>query len=69
VDARVPPLPKGLGDHLMRVFGIPPSKQLGTLMRALELSADSGEIEAHQGADYYVQVVAQNRERFGLVSG
>jgi len=69
VDARVPPLPKGLGDHLMRVFGIPPSRQLGTLMRALELAADSGEIEAHQGADYYVHVVAQNRERYGLVSG
>lgn len=69
VDSRVPPLPKGLGDHLMRVFGIPPSRQLGNLMRALELAADSGEIEGHQGADYYVNVVAQNRERFGLVSG
>jgi poly(A) polymerase len=69
VDARVPPLPKGLGDHLMRVFGIPPSRQLGTLMRALELAADSGEIEAHQDADYYVDLVARNRERYGLVSG
>jgi poly(A) polymerase len=68
-DARVPPLPKGLGDHLMRAFGIPPSRQLGNLMRALEMAAETGEIESHQGADYYVNLVAQNRERYGLVSG
>jgi len=68
-DARVPPLPKGLGDHLMREFGIPPSRQLGTIMRALEMAADSGEIESRRDADYYVEVVARNRERYGLVSG
>jgi len=68
-DARVPPLPKGLGDHLMREFGIPPSRQLGSLMRALEMAADGGEIESHRDADYYVSVVAQDRARFGLVSG
>jgi poly(A) polymerase len=66
VDARVPPLPKGLGDRLMREFGIPPSRQLGSLMRVLEVAADSGEIEAHRDADYYVNVVAENRARFGL---
>jgi|GEM_PF-224419 len=65
-DSRVPPLPKGLGDQLMQHFGIPPSRQLGTLMRVLEAAADAGEIESHRDADYYVGVVADNRERYGL---
>jgi len=66
LDARVPPLPKGLGDHLMREFGIPPSRQLGNLMRALELAADAGDIEARREPEYYVDLVGRERERFGL---
>ncbi len=68
-DARVRPLPKGLGDRLMEEFGIPPSRQLGDLMRALEAAADAGEIEAQREAEYYVDVVARDPNRFGLASG
>src|SRR5580704_3573231 len=35
-DARQPPLPSGIGDELMRAFGIPPSRKLGEMKRALE---------------------------------
>ena len=36
LDARVPPLPKGLGTAISEAFGIPPSKRLGDLRNELE---------------------------------
>jgi poly(A) polymerase len=65
-DAIVPPLPKGVGTDIMSTFGLPPSKLIGDIKRALEAAVDSGEIESHQESEYYVQYVASNRERFGL---
>lgn len=65
-DARVPPLPKGLGLHLMKEFHIPPSKLLGDLIRVLEAAADAGEIESGRDSAYYVSVVAKDPARFGI---
>lgn len=67
-DSRVPPLPKGLGEQLMSEFGLPPSKQIGNIKRALEACCDAGEIEAGRDGDYYVDFVACHRSRFGLGS-
>src|SRR5690606_14191563 len=38
-DAKVPPLPKGLGEAIMDEFGIPPSKRLGDIRKKLEEDA------------------------------
>jgi poly(A) polymerase len=65
-DARVPPLPSGIGDEIMRAFGLPPSRKIGDLKKALEVAVESGEIEARQPAEAYVEFVRVNRERFGI---
>lgn len=65
-DAVVPALPKGVGNLLMQTFKLPPSRLIGDIKRALEAAVDNGELEAHRESDYYVQFVAEHRERFGL---
>jgi poly(A) polymerase len=65
-DAKVPPLPTGVGNEIMTAFGLPPSRKLGELKRALEAAVQSGEILGHQESGYYVQYLAENKERFGL---
>ena len=65
-DAKVPPLPTGLGNALMATFGIPPSKKLGDIKRALEAAVEAGEIQPEQDSGYYVQYLAENKERFGI---
>jgi poly(A) polymerase len=65
-DAKLPPLPKGLGTEIGARFGIPPSPALGSLMRALTLAVESGEVPARQPADVYLDFLAQNRDRFGV---
>jgi poly(A) polymerase len=65
-DAKQPPLPKGVGNELMVAFGLPPSRLVGEIKRALEAAVDAGEIEARQESGYYVEYVAENKKRFGL---
>jgi poly(A) polymerase len=66
LDAKQPPLPTGLGTELMSAFGIPPSKKLGDIKRALELAVDAGEIAERLEAGAYVQFIAERKARFGL---
>ena len=54
LDARVPPLPPGLGNAIMEVFGIPPSKRIGDLRKLCEDAIERGELEERREADYYV---------------
>jgi len=65
-DAKEPPLPKGLGDELMRVFSLPPSRLIGDLRRALECAVEAGELPARQPAEVYIEFVRAQPERFGL---
>jgi poly(A) polymerase len=65
-DARIPPLPSGIGDEIMRAFGLPPSRKIGELKKALEDAVAAGEIAPQQPAEAYVEFVRANRERFGL---
>ena len=66
LDAKQPPLPTGLGNELMTAFGIPPSKKLGDIKRALELAVEAGEIEERLESAAYIQFIAERKERFGL---
>jgi poly(A) polymerase len=58
-DAKVPPLPTGIGNVIMEHFGLPPSKQIGDLKKALEASVESGELEPRREAEYYLAHVAK----------
>jgi poly(A) polymerase len=65
-DAVVPPLPTGIGDAIMKAFGLPPSRKVGEVKKALEAAVDAGEVEPHQESEAYVAFLAANKERFGL---
>jgi poly(A) polymerase len=64
-DARLPPLPGGVGNAIMTAFEIPPSRLIGDLKRTLEQAIERGEIEPRREDPYYVAYLA----RHGLVPG
>jgi poly(A) polymerase len=66
LDAVVPPLPGGLGDVIMQAFGLPPSRHIGDIKRALEAAIEAEEIPAHQPSEFYVDFLRKNHERFGI---
>jgi poly(A) polymerase len=55
LDARVPPLPPGLGNTIMQTFGLPPSKRIGDLRKLCEEAVERGELEERRDAAYYVE--------------
>jgi poly(A) polymerase len=63
-DSRVPALPTGIGDAIMRAFGLPPSRKVGELKQSLEQAVAAGEIAPQQETDAYVEFLRANRERF-----
>jgi poly(A) polymerase len=65
-DAIVPPLPSGIGDAIMKAFGIPPSRRIGELKRALEQAVEAGEVASHQDAETYIAFLRDHAARFGL---
>lgn len=64
-DARLPPLPGGVGNAIMEAFALPPSRLIGDLKRHLEAAVAAGALEARREDAYYVTHLA----RAGLVSG
>jgi poly(A) polymerase len=65
-DAIVPPLPSGIGDAMMAAFGIPPSRRVGEMKRALELAVEAGEIAPHLESEAYLAFIRERAVRFGL---
>jgi poly(A) polymerase len=65
-DAKVPPLPSGVGDAIMRAFALKPSRLIGEIKRALEEAIATGEIAPHQECEAYVEFVGANKGRFGI---
>jgi poly(A) polymerase len=54
LDARVPPLPPGLGNAIMEAFGLPPCRRVGELRKQCEEAIGRGELLERQDASYYV---------------
>jgi poly(A) polymerase len=54
LDARVPPLPPGLGNAIMSAFQLPPSRRIGELRKLCEDAIDRGDIIERQNAEYYL---------------
>jgi poly(A) polymerase len=65
-DAVQPPLPSGVGDDMMRVFCMKPSRLIGDIKRALETCIETGELQPHQPSAYYIEFLANHRERFAI---
>jgi poly(A) polymerase len=55
LDARVPPLPPGLGNAIMTAFNLPPSKRIGDLRKLCEEAVEAGALAERQDAAYYVE--------------
>jgi poly(A) polymerase len=60
LDARVPPLPPGLGNAIMAAFSLPPSKRIGDLRKLCEEAVERGELQERQDAGYYVEYLRKN---------
>ncbi len=54
MDAKVPPLPKGVGTAISERFGIAPSPRLGELMKHLKAAVEDGRLDAQREAPYYL---------------
>jgi poly(A) polymerase len=65
-DAVVPPLPSGIGDAIMQAFGLPPSRRIGELKKALEDAVEAGEVPAREEPEVYLAFLRANAARFGL---
>jgi poly(A) polymerase len=65
-DAKQPPLPKGLGDEIMKHFGLPPSRRIGEIRRRLEAEVEAGTLEPQRDGAYYIAWLQAQREAFGL---
>lgn len=59
-DAKLPPLPGGVGNAIMDVFEIPPSRLIGDLKRTLEQAIERGELEPRREDAYYVAHLARH---------
>jgi len=58
-DAKLPPLPGGVGNAIMTAFEIAPSRLIGDLKRALEGAIERGDLEARREDAYYVAYIAR----------
>ena len=65
-DAKQPPLPSGVGDAMMKAFGLPPSRLVGEIKKQLEAAIASGEIEPHLESEAYIELIAKDKARFGI---
>ncbi len=59
LDAKIPPLPPGLGNTIMETFGLAPSKRVGELRKECENAIERGELEERRDAEYYVAYLRQ----------
>jgi poly(A) polymerase len=65
-DAKLPPLPGGVGNAIMETFQIPPSRLIGDLKRYLEEAVTAGTLEARREDAYYVAHLARSGRVPGL---
>lgn len=55
LDARVPPLPKGLGLGIIERFSLRPGPRIGQLRDAVEAAVERGDLEAQQDVEVYLK--------------
>jgi poly(A) polymerase len=65
-DAKVAPLPKGLGTAISEAFSIPPSKRLGDLRKEMERRCECGELPAGRDVEFYIAFMREHAAQLGL---
>ena len=65
-DSKQPPLPKGVGDEIMKAFSLPPSRLVGDIKKKLEDAIERGEIEPRMECEAYVEIIRKDPARFGI---
>jgi poly(A) polymerase len=65
-DAKLPPLPSGIGDAVMKAFALPPSRLVGEIKKKLEAAVAAGEIAERLENEAYLEFIAANKSRFGI---
>jgi poly(A) polymerase len=55
LDAKVPPLPAGLGNAFMEAFSIPAGRRIGELRKLCEDAIERGELEERRDPAHYVE--------------
>ncbi len=58
-DAKLPPLPTGVGNAIMDAFEVPPSRLIGDLKRTLETAIEAGTLEPRREDAYYIAHLAR----------
>jgi poly(A) polymerase len=58
-DAKLPPLPGGVGNAIMGAFELAPSRLIGDLKRELEAAIERGELEPRREDPYYIAYLAR----------
>ncbi len=56
-DSRVPPLPSGIGHHLMERFALPPGPLIGKIKQRLEEAIAQDRLQPHQEVGYYLDFI------------
>jgi len=60
LDARIPPLPPGLGNAIMEAFALPPSRRVGDIRKLCQDAVERGELEERRDAAYYVEYLKKS---------
>ena len=60
IDTRVPPLPSGLGNHIIGRFELEPGRIVGRLMATLAQAVADGELEPQQEPQHYLDYLERN---------
>jgi poly(A) polymerase len=59
-DARIPPLPPGLGNAIMEAFQLPPSRRIGDIRKLCQDAVERGELQERQEAPYYIEYLRRS---------
>ena len=60
LDARIPPLPPGLGNAIMEAFGLPPSRRIGDIRKLCQDAVERGDLEERKEAGYYIDFLRRS---------
>jgi poly(A) polymerase len=60
LDARIPPLPPGLGNAIMEAFNLPPSRRIGDIRKLCQDAVERGELQERQEAPYYIDYLRRS---------
>ncbi len=67
-DAKLPPLPTGVGNAMMTHFSLPPSRLIGELKRLMEAAIEAGALEERREDEYYLSWLEQSDEAQKLMA-